>query len=59
MIFAGMAVSSVSFGPNETRNNGGLQALRGQKALLVLQPWHRENARTAPVAVVNLMNYEG
>jgi hypothetical protein len=43
MIFAGMAVSSVSFGSNETRNNGGLQAFREEKALSVLQPWHRKS----------------
>jgi hypothetical protein len=43
MIFAGMAVSSKSFGPNETRNNGGLQAFRGEKALSALQPSHRKS----------------
>jgi hypothetical protein len=59
MIFAGMAVSPVFFGSNETRNNGGLQVFRAQKALSVLQPCHREKPHAAPVAVVNSMNYEG
>jgi len=51
-----MVVSPMFFDPNETRNNGGLQAFRGQKDLSVLQPWYREKPHTAPVAVVKFMN---
>jgi hypothetical protein len=60
MILAGMAASSMShfYDPDETRNDCGLQAFRGQRALSVLQPWHRKKSHTAPVAVVNSMNYE-
>jgi len=49
-------------GPNETRNNRGLQAFSGQRALPVCNQAIGKRdapARAAPVAVVNVMNYEG
>jgi len=57
MILAGMGASPVRFvWTDETRNIRGMQVF---SVMAVMRRLHGQHPRTAPVAVVVLMNYEG